>query len=165
MCHYLLTILQDVIDLRRKGWKSKDTDKGPKTIDEIHAEAEAAHAAAELERQRTASQRGGRPPVGRGDARGFPHAGGMPPPDYPRNQLGMDDLRRLQNRGASRQASQGLGPNLGPGGFLGSSRSNSGRKGLGPPRDGELSGSSSRAGTPGLQKKEEKEPSTLNPFR
>ena len=153
--------MQDIVDLRKSGWKSRDSDKGPKTIEQIHAEAEAAQAAAELERQKTSSQRGGRPQMGRGDARGFGQQN-MPPPDYTRNTVGMDDLRRLQNRGASRQASSGMGP-LGPGGFM-ASRSSSGRKGLGPPRDGESSGPSSRSGTPLNQKKEE--PSThMNAFR
>ncbi|KAG9993182.1 hypothetical protein KCU78_g19020, partial [Aureobasidium melanogenum] len=79
----------------------------------------------------------------------------MPPPDYPRNQVGMDDLRRLQARGSQRQASAGLGPQLGPSSLFSSSRSGSGRKGLGPPRDGEGSGPTSRSGTPSQQKKEE----------
>ncbi|CAD0098375.1 unnamed protein product, partial [Aureobasidium mustum] len=136
-------------------WKSRDADKGPKTIEEIHAEAEAAQAAAELERQRNNSNRGGRAPMGRGDARSFSGHGGMPPPDYPRNQVGMDDLRRLQARGSQRQASAGLGPQLGPSSLFSSSRSGSGRKGLGPPRDGEGSGPTSRSGTPSQQKKEE----------
>ncbi|CAD0031359.1 unnamed protein product [Aureobasidium pullulans] len=138
-------------------WRSKDADKGPKTIEEIHAEAEAAQAAAEVERQRNNSNRGGhgRAPMGRGDARSFSGHGGMPPPDYPRNQVGMDDLRRLQARGSQRQASAGLGPQLGPSSLFSSSRSGSGRKGLGPPRDGEGSGPSSRSGTPSQQKKEE----------
>ncbi|KAF1348796.1 armadillo-type protein [Delphinella strobiligena] len=146
-------MLMDIVDLRKQNWKSRDSDKGPKTIEQIHAEAEAAQAAAELERAKNSSRGGGgRPQMGRGDARGFGHQN-MPPPDYSRNTVGMDDLRRLQNRGASRQASSGMGP-LGPGGFM-ASRSSSGRKGLGPPRDGESSGPSSRSGTPLNQKKEE----------
>lgn len=157
-------MLMDVIDLRRKGWRSKDDQKGPKTIQQIHEEAQAAAAAAEIERAKT--QRGGpggRMPMGRGDARNF--SGGMPPPDYPRNQVGMDDLRKLQNRGASnRQASQGLGPNLGPSSLF-SSRSGSGRKGLGPPRDGESSGPASRTGTPPAGGKKEETSKHVNAFR
>lgn len=100
--------------------------------------------------------------MGRGDARsGFQQPG--PPPDYQRNTVGMDDLRRLQNRTGNRQASSGLGPNLGPGGFM-ASRSSSGRKGLGPPRDGDSSGPSSRSGTPLNQKKEETN-THVNAFR
>lgn len=155
-------MLMDIVDLRRQGWKSRDSDKGPKTIEQIHAEAEAAQAAAELERQKTSSQRGGRPQMGRGDARGFGQQ--MPPPDYSRNTVGMDDLRRLQNRGnAPRQASSGVAT-LGPGGFM-ASRSSSGRKGLGPPRDGESSGPSSRSGTPLSQKKDEPSNTHMNAFR
>ena len=157
--------MQDIIDLRKNNWKSKDNDKGPKTIEEIHAEAEAAQAAQELERQRNSSNRGGhgRAPMGRGDARSFSGHGGMPPPDYPRNQVGRDDLLRLQARGSQRQASAGLGPQLGPSSLFSSSRSGSGRKGLGPPRDGEGSGPTSRSGTPSQQKKEET--THVNAFR
>ncbi|KAJ8111744.1 hypothetical protein OPT61_g5732 [Boeremia exigua] len=50
-------MLLDTIDLRKSGWQSKDTLKGPKTIAEIHQEAVAAQQAAEMERSR--SQRGG----------------------------------------------------------------------------------------------------------
>jgi translation initiation factor 4G len=162
----LTNTIQDIIDLRKKGWRSKDADKGPKTIEEIHAEAEAAQAAAEVARQQHSSNRGGhgRAQMGRGDARSFSGHGGMPPPDYPRNQVGTDDLRKLQTRISQRQASSGLGPSLGPSSLFSSSRSGSGRKGLGPLRDGEGSGGSSRSGTPSQQKKEE--PTThVNAFR
>lgn len=151
-------MLMDLIDLRKKNWAIKDSLKGPKTIQEIHAEAEAAAAAAEAERSRTNTRGGhgggGRMGQGRGDARNFSQ--GMPPPDYPRNQVGMDDLRRLQNRGsqANRQASSGLGPSLGPGSSLYAGRSSSGRKGLGPPKDGDVSGGTSRTGTPPIKKEE-----------
>ncbi|KAF1813066.1 ARM repeat-containing protein, partial [Eremomyces bilateralis CBS 781.70] len=63
-------MLMDVVDLRRTNWRSKETNKGPKTIQEIHTEAMAAKAAQELERQRS-HQRGSRPNVGRGDSRTF----------------------------------------------------------------------------------------------
>jgi translation initiation factor 4G len=154
-----------MIDLRKNNWRSKDNDKGPKTIEEIHAEAQAAQAAKEAESQRNNSHRGGhgRAPMGRGDARSFSGHGGMPPPDYPRNQVGRDDLLRLQARGSQRQASAGLGPQLGPSSLFSSSRSGSGRKGLGPPRDGEGSGPTSRSGTPSQQKKEET--THVNAFR
>lgn len=159
-------MLMDLIDLRRTNWAIKDSLKGPKTIQEIHAEAEAAAAAAEAEKARQGSRGGpgGRMPAGRGDARNFSQ--GMPPPDYPRNQVGMDDLRRLQNRNSnnSRQASSGLGPSLGPGSSLYAGRTGSGRKGLGPPKDGDASGGISRTGTPPI-KKEEKEPAHANAFR
>jgi len=160
-------MLMDLTDLRSGEWKDKTASKGPKTIQEIHAEAEAAQAAAEVERQRQNSRGGGRLPPGRGDARSF-SSQGMPPPDYPRNQVGMDDLRRLQSRNAQpRQMSQqGLGPNLGPGSSLfASGRSGSGRKGLGPPRDGEVSGNSSRTGTPPVRKEEKEATPQANAFR
>ena len=75
----------------------------------------------------------------------------MPPPDYPRNQVGMDDLKKL-TRGV-RQTSQGPGSSLGPGSML-ASRSSS-RRGLGPlVRGAEDSGASSRTGTPPVDKKD-----------
>ncbi|KXS95783.1 hypothetical protein AC578_6453 [Pseudocercospora eumusae] len=149
-------MIMDLVDLRKAGWRGKDDAKGPKTIAQIHEEAEAAQAKAEAERQK--SQRGGagRPPAGRGDARNF--SGGMPPPvDYNRTTVGMDDLRRLQARGQSRSA----GGSLGPGGGLGPSSLSSGRAGsrrgasnLGPGS----SANSTRTNTPPVDKKDE--PST-----
>ena len=116
-------MLLDVVDLRKAGWRSKDDAKGPKTIQEIRAEAAVAQENAERERL---AQRGNRPAAGRGDAR---FGGGMPAPDYPRNQVAKDDLARLGNR---RQASSagGAARTLGPTSF--GSRSNSGRPGMGP---------------------------------
>lgn len=35
---FFLTISQDIIDLRKNNWMSKDADKGPKTIHEIREE-------------------------------------------------------------------------------------------------------------------------------
>ncbi|UJO20114.1 Eukaryotic translation initiation factor 4 gamma [Fulvia fulva] len=151
-------MVMDLIDLRKAGWKGKDSDKGPKTIQQIHEEAEAAQAKAELERQKT--QRGGRGgpmPSGRGDARNF-SGGGMPPPqDYTRTNVNMDDLRRLQNRGSNPRPTGG---SLGPGGGLGPSALSSGRTGsrrgaagLGPGSTG-----TSRTNTPPVDKKDE--PST-----
>jgi translation initiation factor 4G len=133
-------MLLDIIDLRAKRWRSKDDQKGPKTIQEIREDAILAQQTADMERQR---RPGGRPPAGRGDARSFSQ--NMPPPDYPRNQVGMDDLKKLTRN--ARQTSSGPGA-LGPTSLLGS-RSNSGRRGLGPmSRGGEDSGASSRTGTP-----------------
>lgn len=74
--------LLDVIDLRKHGWQSKNDDKGPKTLAEIHADAQRKQHEAELERLRQqASNRGGggRLPMGRGDARNFSGGRGMPP--------------------------------------------------------------------------------------
>ncbi|KAL7796251.1 hypothetical protein V8C43DRAFT_321036 [Trichoderma afarasin] len=140
-------MLMDVIDLRRARWVSKEANKGPKTLDEVRAEAEAAQAAKAQEAART-TQRGGpggRPPVGRGDARNF--SGNFSQPVS--NQVGMDDLRRLKGSSVNRTSSSNV--TLGPASML-SSRSNSGRR-FGPGgalgRPGDDSNSSSRAGTPG----------------
>jgi len=147
----LYYMLLDTVDLRKANWRSKDDAKGPKTISEIREDALAAQAAAEAERARQ-SQRGPRPPVGRGDARSFSGGGMMPPPDYPRNQVGIDDLKKL-TRGP-RQTGSAPGSSLGPS-MLGS-RSSSGRKGgLGPlSRGAEDSGASSRTNTPPVKDKE-----------
>jgi translation initiation factor 4G len=152
-------MLLDLVDLRRARWKGKDDSKGPKTINQIHAEAEAQHRAADLERQRTAARGppGGRPPAGRGDARNF--SGGMPPPQP--NLVGSDDLRRLQNR-QNRPTGGGLGPggSLGPGSSLGA-RTGSRRGNLGPPS----SGNTTRTNTPPVEKEKKEEPSAQNAFR
>ncbi|GKT87950.1 translation initiation factor 4G [Colletotrichum tofieldiae] len=138
-------MLLDVIDLRKSGWASKEANKGPKTLDEIRAEAEAAALQKAQENQRGGSQRGpgGRPNMGRGDSRNF-SSGYM---QAQSNQVGMDDLRRLKGS-TSRAASGNI--SLGPTSMF-SSRSNSGRR-LGPGgslgRPGEDSGASSRTGTP-----------------
>ncbi|KAG8415112.1 hypothetical protein J3458_008991 [Metarhizium acridum] len=136
-------MLMDVLDLRRANWVSKEANKGPKTLDEVRAEAEAQAAKAQ-ESARTNSRGGpGRPAIGRGDARNF--SGSYV--QQTSNQVGMDDLRRLKGS-ASRTASQNV--TLGPSSMF-TSRSNSGRR-LGPGgslgRPGEDSGASSRTGTP-----------------
>jgi translation initiation factor 4G len=38
-------MLMDLVDLRRKGWETKEANKGPKTLDEVRAEAEPASSA------------------------------------------------------------------------------------------------------------------------
>ncbi|RDA93333.1 hypothetical protein CP533_0307 [Ophiocordyceps camponoti-saundersi (nom. inval.)] len=141
-------MLMDVIDLRRANWHSKEANKGPKTLDEVRADAEAANAAKAQEAARN-SQRGGggggggRPMVGRGDGRNF-SAGYV---QQTSNQVGMDDLRRLKGTTSRTPSSNVM---LGPTSMF-SSRSNSGRR-LGPGgalgRPGEDSGASSRTGTP-----------------
>lgn len=138
-------MLMDVVDLRRSNWQSKEANKGPKTLEEVRAEAEAAQAAKAQESARS-NQRGGgggRPQHGRGDGRNF-SAGYT---QQASNQVGMDDLRRLKGS-ASRTTSGSV--TLGPTSMF-SSRSNSGRR-LGPGgslgRPGEDSGNSSRTGTP-----------------
>lgn len=147
--------------MRRAGWKSKEDNKGPKTLAEIHQEAVAAQQAAEMERTR--SQRGPRMPMGRGDARSFSGGGFMPPQDYPTGRVQMDDLRKLSKGASGRAANNpGLGPSM-----LGS-RSGSGRRGLGPGSNlmgrGDDSGASSRTGTPPVQKDKEST-SHANSFR
>ncbi|KAK4495733.1 hypothetical protein PRZ48_013001 [Zasmidium cellare] len=154
-------MIMDLIDLRKAGWRGKDDAKGPKTIQQIHAEAEAAAAKQEAERQRTqrGGPGGGRMPAGRGDARNF--SGGMPPPvDYNKTTVGMDDLRRLQQRGATRATGS-----LGPGGGLGPSSlgpragSRRGAGNLGPSG----SGNTTRTNTPPVDGKKD-EPTQQNAF-
>jgi translation initiation factor 4G len=164
--------LLDVIDLRRRGWQSKNDDKGPKTLAEIHADAQRKQQEAELERINQASNRGGggRLHMGRGDARNFSGGRGMPPPDYTSNNVGTDDLRRLGAR-TTRNSSNPGGPTLGPSSLFSSGRTNSGRRGLGPGSllaRGEDSGNSSRTGTPPQREKDKKEDgdkSSTNAFR
>jgi translation initiation factor 4G len=152
-------MLMDIVDLRKKRWQSKEANKGPKTLDEVRAEAEAVAAAKAAENAR-GSQRGGggggRMQMGRGDSRNFSNQYNQPPVDYQKNTVGMDDLRRLTNKGgANRHSSQQM--SFGPTSMF-SSRSNSGRK-MGPggslSRTGEDSGASSRTGTPPQQKEKE----------
>ena len=161
-------MLMDVVDLRSKGWHSKDDNKGPKTIAEIRLEADEKARQDELRRIAQQSQRGGRGgpmPMGRGDARSFSY-NQLPPPDNS-GRVGADDLRRLARptRNPSSTATASLGPTLLSGG-----RTNSGRRGLGPgaglmPR-GEDSGASSRTGTPPAAKeKDKKDESSTNAFR
>ncbi|TLD34097.1 hypothetical protein PspLS_00496 [Pyricularia sp. CBS 133598] len=140
-------MLMDVVDLRRGGWVSKEANKGPKTLDEVRAEAEAAAAQKAAENARTNQRGGPRPPMGgRGsDMRGL---SGYGQPQQNQNQVGMDDLRRLKGS-AMRTSSQNA--TFGPTSMF-ASRSNSGRArlGAGGPfgRAGEESGASSRTATP-----------------
>lgn len=142
-------MLMDIVDLRKAKWVSKDGLKGPKTREEIRADAEAALAAKAAEASRSShrgNQGSGRFNSGRGDARGY---GGFQP-NPASNTVGMDDLRRLKGS-ASRAASGNV--TLGPTSMF-NSRSNSGRR-MGPggslTRGAEDSGGSSRTGTPGPQ--------------
>ncbi|KAJ5647121.1 hypothetical protein N7490_003493 [Penicillium lividum] len=159
-------MLMDIIDLRSKRWNSKDSDKGPKTIQQIREEAARAQQAAEQEKMRQQANRGGgggRPQMGRGDARGFGYGQQAPPPDYASSKVGSDDLRRLR---ATRNTNQPM--SFGPSSMLGS-RSSSGRKNLGPGgnlvRGSDDSAASSRTGTPPAGKKEDKEAaSSMNAF-
>jgi len=119
-----------------------------------------------MERQRQQANRGGgggRPQMGRGDARGFGYGQQAPPPDYASSKVGSDDLRRLR---ATRTTNQPV--SFGASSLLGS-RSSSGRKNLGPGgslvRGSDDSAASSRTGTPPAGKKEDKEASSsMNAF-
>jgi len=148
-------MLMDIIDLRKKRWASKDNNKGPKTLDEVRVEAEAAISAKAAENARGSQRGGGRMQMGRGDSRNFSNQYNQPPVDYQKNTVGMDDLRRLTNKNASRAANPAM--SFGPTSMF-SSRSNSGRK-MGPggslSRTGEDSGASSRTGTPPQQKEKD----------
>lgn len=106
---------------------------------------------------------GGRPQMGRGDARGFGYGQQAPPTDYASSKVGSDDLRRLRT---TRNPNQPM--SFGPSSMLGS-RSSSGRKNLGPGgnlvRGSDDSAASSRTGTPPAGKKEDKEAaSSMNAF-
>lgn len=147
-------MLLDVLDLRKSGWRSKDDAKGPKTIQEIREEA-AAQQAADLARQQ-ASRSQGRIPSNRGG--GFP--GQMPPPDYPRNTVGTDELRKLNMRQTSRQTSSGPARSLGPSTMF--SRSASGRQGLGPGMSGLGKSASGSGDSRSASKKDESSPATAS---
>jgi translation initiation factor 4G len=90
-----------------------------------------------------------------------------PPPDYQKNTVGMDELRKLtNNKGNTRQVSQGPAT-FGPTAMFSSrSGSSGGRKnfGSGLQRGGEESGASSRTATPPAQKDKESA-SHANMFR
>lgn len=119
-----------------------------------------------MERMRQQANRGGgggRPPLGRGDARGFGYGNQAPPPDYASSKVGSDDLRRLRTTRNTNAPTS-----FGPSSLLGS-RSSSGRKNLGPGgnlvRGSDDSAASSRTGTPPAGKKEDKEASSsMNAF-
>lgn len=102
--------------------------------------------------------------MGRGDSRNFGGYGNQPPPDYSRNTVASDDLRRLTNKNATRNTSSPM--SFGPTSMF-ASRSSSGRK-MGPggslTRTGDDSGASSRTGTPPQQKEKESATSS-NAFR
>ena len=133
-------------------------------------EAIAAEQEKEQDRMREAASRrggGGRPPLGRGDARNFSGGGPMPPPAAS-SLVGVDDIKRLQQRGgASRQASTQAAPKFGPSSMFASARGSNTRKPLFA-TSGEDSSASSRTNTPPIQKekKDEKDKDTSkNAFR
>ncbi|EAU34833.1 conserved hypothetical protein [Aspergillus terreus NIH2624] len=156
-------MLMDICDLRRARWVSKDSDKGPKTIQEIREAAARAQQEAEMERLRQQANRGGRPAMGRGDARSYSSGYGQAPPqDFASSKVGSDDLRRLRT---TRNTTQPM--SFGPSSMLGS-RSSSGRKNLGPGgnlvRGSDDSAASSRTGTPPAKKEDKEAASSINAF-
>lgn len=127
-----------------------------------------------MEKMRQQANRGGggRPQMGRGDARNAPgHGNQPPPPDYASSKVGNDDLRRLRNARGANPSPMSFGPPS----MFGSRSSSSGRRNQGGPggnlvRGGEDSGASSRTGTPpaaaSKDKKDDKEAaSSANAFR
>lgn len=100
--------------------------------------------------------------MGRGDAR-YGYGQQAPPHDFASSKVGSDDLRRLR---ATRNPNQPM--SFGPSSLLGS-RTNSGRKNLGPGgnlvRGSDDSAASSRTGTPPAGKKEDHMSSSINAFR
>ena len=93
----------------------------------------------------------------------------MPPPDYPKNTVGIDDLRRLGSKSGSRQVSSQGQPTFGPSSMFSGSRGSNTRRTLASAQKDD-SAASSRTGTPPAQKekkeKEEKEAAkSANTFR
>jgi len=137
-------MLMDVIDLRKKGWESKETNKGPKTIQEVREEAFKAQQ--EKEAASRANRGGNRPQGGRGDSRSFPSSGGYGgthPPGNSGSTLNPDELRKLR----APRASSGPGQSFGPPSLLGPRGSGS-KRGLGPNVNRDDSNPSSRTATP-----------------
>ncbi|KAF8466415.1 hypothetical protein BDZ91DRAFT_725373 [Kalaharituber pfeilii] len=141
-------MLMDVVDLRNKGWNGNETDKGPKTLAEIHEDV-LKQAAEKEAAARANTQRGGRPLGGRNDGRSFSQGGFGGQSDHPRlsNTVAQDDLRKLKQGARSVTSGQGT---FGPPSFITSrSGSNPGKK-MGPPSftRGDDSGPTSRTATP-----------------
>ncbi|KAG5437343.1 hypothetical protein PCANB_000773 [Pneumocystis canis] len=115
-------MVMDILDLRKTGWKSKNADKGPKTIAEIHEDI--AKEKAEAEATRLVNQnRGSRLEFGRMDKsmRSNTSLFGIPDWQNPKNSSSVDskvgDLSRLGQIRSSNQRPYG------PGGQLSSLRS------------------------------------------
>jgi len=139
-------MLMDIVDLRKNKWTTRETDKGPKTIQEVREEALKAQQEKEAASR---ANRGNRPQGGRGDPRTFSSGGyGMhPPAGYHESKSGgtvnADDLRKL----GARTRNPTSGPTFGPSSMLGPRGSGS-RRGLGPNPNRDDSGPSSRTATP-----------------
>lgn len=133
-------MLLDIVDLRKKGWATKDNMKGPTTIQQIREQA-AAQQAADAARQ-AASRQQGRMPSGRGPNNQYGNQM-QPPTDFRASTVSNNELRQLSSR---RQASQqaSTARSLGPTSMF-PQRSASGRAPLGP--GGALGRNASGAGT------------------
>ncbi|KAJ5931630.1 hypothetical protein N7516_006119 [Penicillium verrucosum] len=148
-------MLLDIIDLRSARWNSKDADKGPQTIVEIREalKPSASASPATVEAVAASPWVAVTPAASDTETR-------LLPPDYASSKVGSDDLRRLR---ATRNTNQPM--SFGPSSLLGS-RTNSGRKNLGPGgslvRGSDDSAASSRTGTPTGSKKEDN--SSMNAF-
>lgn len=126
--------------MRNKGWQTKEADKGPKTIAEIHEEA--ARVQAEKEAQNKASRQAR--PQGRGNDRNFSY-NQQHQPDWQGNvkaQVDTGELKKLQSKHRSMGTTP---PSFGPPSFF--TRPGANRKPMGG-RGGEDSASNSRSGTP-----------------
>ncbi|RKF80063.1 putative eukaryotic translation initiation factor 4 gamma [Golovinomyces cichoracearum] len=148
-------MLMDIVDLRKKGWASKESNKGPKTLEE--AEEAAVQKAAENARSNQRGGGGGRISMGRGDSRSFSNQySNQPPTDLHKNIVATDDLRRLTNNKNNPRASSHQ-MTFGPTSMF-NSRSSSGRK-MGPGgsfnRLADEPGSLSRSSTLPHQKEKE----------
>lgn len=161
-------MLMDIVDLRKANWASKELNKGPKTLDEVRIEAEAAAAQKAIESARN-SQRGGgggggnRMSMGRVDSRSFSNQYGNPPiSDMQRNLVAMDELKKLStksNNTRSSNSSMSFAPSKA---FSRSSSRKMGTSSLINRLEDDL-GVSSRSGTP-PQIKEKEPTSTSNSY-
>ncbi|BFZ53482.1 hypothetical protein PYCC9005_000506 [Savitreella phatthalungensis] len=150
-------MIMDVLDARQNKWVTKETNKGPKTIAEIHEDA-AKQAAAEQRRQ--ASTRGGhggggRFDFGHGDVRGAAGSGSrrqdshrgasQPGPDGWQSVASRDTTRAgdLSRIGMRTQSKQAFGPVSNLGGRTNSNNTRSQNASHGPTSGGAGSGANS----------------------
>lgn len=145
-------MLLDLIELRKKGWETKEADKGPKTLAEIHEEAQRAQAEKDAKNAQSNQRRGGGG-GGQRDPRSYSSGGyGMQgPQDWQQNQkqtLDMGDIKGLGSRlGKNRPGMMGAPQSFGPSGLLGARSSSGGGKKVGSAK-GDDSGPNSRSATP-----------------
>jgi len=153
-------MLMDIVDLRKKNWQDKKAqNKGPATIDQVRADAAAAQREAEAKAALDQANRrgggGGRPGIGRGDARNFSNNG--PPPDFQNNRVNTDDLRRLGKGGSMRTGAAGP---MGPTSMFNTARGSNKRASMAPggifAKGNDDSAGSSRTGTPTIKSDKER---------